>query len=226
MLKERKISNLQPVQIETVEIAKNAYIRGRIGEPTDVVGSTLASKITLDRNTNVRLPDGTYQVKVTVAGAAGTGKYQVIDVENGTVTAEITTAAGAQAGVIAGVNITVTDTDGCAKDDVVEFVVYGDQTRIIPGTVIGRVKDKEDPRFGLWVPAYDDTINTFDVFRVVNGYQQTDKSKLTPEDSFDVNISTNYITSAIVFGEVFESVLRDINLTDTLKAKLTGIVWA
>lgn len=221
MLKERKISNLQPVQIETVELAKGAYIRGKIGTANDVVGATLASKITLERNVNTKLPDGIYQVKVTVAGAAGTGKYQVIDVENGTVTSEITTAAEAQSGVIAGVNITVTDTSGCAVDDVAEFEVSGDQTRIIPGTVIGRKADT-----GLWAPAYDDTIDSFDAFRVVNGYQQTDKSKLTPEDSFDVNISTNYITSAIVFGEVYENVLREINLTDTLKAKLTGIVWA
>lgn len=221
MLKEKMISRLQPLQIDTIELAPKCYIRGSIGTPVDVVGATLSGLITMERNPNVKLPEGKYQIMV-VNGGAG---YQVIDVDNSTVSAEIAPAAEAQAGVIAGINLTIAELTGCAEGDYVEFEVSGDQTRIIPGTVVGRISDVNDARCGKWVPAYEDMMDKCDVFRLVNGFQDTDKSKLVPEYSRETIISDNYITSVILFGIAYEKVARGINMTDALKEKLTGIIW-
>lgn len=220
--KEKAISRLQPLQIDTIELAPKSYIRGVIGDPFNVVGTALADKITLARTVGVALPSGTYNIEVVVAGVAGTGSYKIVDADNGTKTATILTSASAVLGSIAGVGVIVTDTSGTVAGDYVQFVVDGDQTRIIPGTIVTQLTDGANK--GKWVPAYADITNGGAV-RVVNGFAQTDKTKLQPQDSYEVNISTVNTTSVILFGVAIEAVARAINLTDALKAKITGIVW-
>lgn len=129
----RKINKIQPLQIDTVIMEPFSYIEGIINKPADVVGSTLASKITLKRNPNVQLPNGHYRIKCSTA----TTHFIIEDLVRGTKTQELEAtnfASAPVAGLMSGIDIQITDLTGVAKNDYVEFEVIGDQTYIIPGS--------------------------------------------------------------------------------------------
>jgi hypothetical protein len=216
----KPIFKIQPLQADTVQLKPNSAVPGKIGTPTNVVGTALAAKVTLTKNANVQMPDGTYKIVVTVVGAADAGKYKIIDTVRGITTAEITAGATAVSGLIAGVDVKVSDTTSCTVDDYCEFEVVGDQTYIIPGTVLGRVAST-----GLWEPATDATIANFDQFRVAMDFQETDKSKTVLAHGYENNLSDVYTVDVVVYGQLLESICRGINLTDNLKAKMPFYAW-
>jgi len=217
----KMINRIQPLQLDTVQLLPKSYIRGGIKAAYNVTGTALAGKLVTVRNTNVALPEGNYRVEVAIVGAVGVGAYKIHDLDHGTVSANILTSATAQAGLIAGVNLTIADTTGTVLGDYAEFQVEGDQTYIIPGTVVGRFASGVNK--GKWAPAYDDTIATFDVIRVISGFAETNKDQTLAPNLRQVNISENYATSCYIFAQLIEANL--VNLTANLKAKLTGIVW-
>jgi hypothetical protein len=219
----QKIYRLQPLQLDTAILTPMSYIRGTIGAPFNIVGTALAALVTPSRVLTSSLPTGKYQITVTTVGAVGVGAYTVTDLTHGLTSAAVLTSATAQTGLIPGVSLIVSSTTGTAVGDSAEFDVDGDQTWIIPGTVLGRYSSGANQ--GKWAPAYDDTIANFDIFRVANGFQETNKQALVPYNSREAIISDQLATSVIVFGTLSDANCRLINLTNNLKAQLTGIVW-
>lgn len=214
------ISKLQPLQMDTVALVPNSYIPGVVGAVTDVVGTGFAAKVIPTDNINVAMNDGNYRVTVVAVGATGVGSYTITDLERGTTTGTILTSATKQSGYIAGVDILVADTVGMAVGAYAEFSVIGDQTYIIPGTILGRVTGTHN-----WSPASDATINNFDRFTIANSFQETDKTKTVLPNGYENNVSQVYTIDVIVYGQIVDSACRAINMTDNLKAKLTQICW-
>ena len=217
---QRTIFKLQPLQADTVQLVPNSYIPGIIGSPNDLQGSALAAKVTLSRNPNVRMRDGVYRIAVTAVGAAGTGAYTITEQESGQQTGVIATAATKVAGLVGGIDVLVTDTTGCAVGDYCEFEVTGDQTFIIPGTVLGRVAGTH-----TWKPASDATIASFDAFTIAAGTCETDKTQTVQPDGYETSVSQVYSITVVVYAQVIEAACRAVNLTDNLKAKLQHIAW-
>lgn len=223
MRKVRPISRIQPLQIDTAKLLPNSAIPGIVPTPVNVVGSGLAAKTTLSRNVNVQMPDGHYRLVVVVAGATGTGSYKIHDLTRGTVTGTILTSATKTAGLISGVDVLIADTTGTTAGNYVEFDVIGDQTYIIPGVIIGRIKTGVNA--GVWKPITDAEIANCDAFGITQSFQETDKNKTVLPHGYENNISDVYTIDYIVYGQLIESVCREINLTDALKGKLTHIHW-
>lgn len=217
----RPISKIQPVQIDTVELLPHSFIPGSVGAIANLTGSALAAKISTIRNPFSRMSDGTYRVTCT---DSATKKFKLTNVDLGTEIQNLD--VNVDHNLIGGFSFKIaTDITGVSTGDVVEFVVVGDQTYIIPGTILGRIKNGV-ANAGKWKPILDDSdVSNYDAFRVCQSFQETDKSKTVLAHGFEANVSTNYIVDVIVYGEVYESTCRGINMTDTIKAKLNTIAW-
>lgn len=223
MRKIKQIFKIQPLQIDTVELVPGCKVPGIIGTAVDVVGSSFKNNMTIERTVgNIPLIDGTYQIKTTTEG-----KVTVFDVENETSSGEYV-VDGSNGVVITdavpGVKITLTKDAGKVLGDIAEFEVIGDQTYIIPGTVLGRIKTGVNA--GKWRPVLSDTdMDNFDCYRIASTVQETDKKKTVLPHGYEVNLSSVYTIDVIVYGQIFESVCRGINLTDKTKAEMSFIAW-
>lgn len=219
MRKMKQIFKLQPLQIDTVELVPMSAVPGILKTPVDVVGTSVKARVTLSRNEgNVPLIDGTYQIKVTSAN-----KVTVIDTVRGTTSAEYDATSGVTIlDAVPGAKIEVS-TGTLNVGDIAEFEVIGDQTYIIPGTVLGRIKDGVNA--GKWKPVSESTLTGYDQFRIASTAQETDKTKTVLPHGYEVNLSSVYTIDVIVYGQIYEAVCRDINLTDDLKAKMPFVAW-
>lgn len=218
----RPIFKIQPVQTDTVQLIPNCALRGKIGEPVDVVGDALAAKITLERNANIPLRDGVYRVEYVNTGTEESPSlaFVVENIDTGVVSGSFAADGNANQGIIGGINLSISDATGVSEGDYAEFEVTGDQTYIVPGTVLGRVKGTKN-----WKPAYDDEIESFDEFRVAQTFQETDKSQTVLPHGYEFSVSQVYSIAVVVYGQLIESACRAINLTDDLKAKMPWYVW-
>lgn len=223
MRKIKQIFKLQPIQIDTVELLPNSKVPGIIGTAVDVVGTSIADEMTIERATgNIPLIDGKYQVKAT-----DTGKVTVFDIENGTSSGEYTvdsTNGVVIVDAVPGVKLTLTKDAATTNGDIAEFEVIGDQTYIIPGTILGRIK--EGANVGKWRPVLSDAdMSNFDCYRVASTVQETDKKKTVLPHGYEVNLSSVFTIDVIVYGQIYESVCRGINLTNNLKNAMPFIAW-
>lgn len=219
MRKIRPISIIQPLQISTAELLPNSYIQGTIGAPVNVVGSTLAAKIVLSRNPNMKLSDGIY--RVTMVNATD---FKVTDLNSAVDVAGLKLGATGQGNVISGINVNIADFATVTAGDYADFETIGDQTYIIPGTIVGRVAEGQN--MGKWVPVRaTDNLNDYDTFRVVQTVKETDRTKTVLEYGYEASVSNVHITDVVVFGEIIEKSCKLINLTDAIKAKMGGIAW-
>lgn len=222
MRKMKQIFKLQPLQIDTVELLPMSAVPGILKTPVDVVGTSIKANTTLSRATgNIPLIDGVYQIKATKAG-----KVVVLDTVRGTSSAEY--AVDATNGVtisdaVPGAVITLTKDAAATAGDIAEFEVVGDQTYIIPGTVLGRISTGANA--GKWKPVSETDLSGYDQFRIASTTQETDKTKTVLPHGYEVNLSDVFTIDVIVYGQIYESVCRDINLTDDLKAKMSFIAW-
>lgn len=218
----RPIFKIQPVQTDTVQLIPNCALRGKIGDPVDVVGDALAAQITLERNANIPLTDGVYRVECVNIGSESSPdlEFVVENLDTQTTSGSFSASATPNQGVIGGIDLTVAGLSGVDEGDYAEFEVTGDQTYIVPGTVLGRVKGTKN-----WKPAYDDEIDSFDEFRVAQTFQETDKSQTVLPHGYEFSVSQVYSIAVVVYGQLIESACRSINLTDKLKAKMPWYVW-
>ena len=221
MRKIKQIFKLQPLQIDTVELLPMSSVPGIIKTPVDVVGNTIKSAVTFERiEGNIPLIDGIYQIK-----CVGTNKVVVFDMTRGTSSGEYDVTSDATIkDAIPGVALTVKSAAGATQGNVAEFKVIGDQTYIIPGTILGRIK--EGVNAGKWRPVKSDAdAENFDCFRVASTTQETDKTKTVLPHGYEVNLSSVFTIDVVVYGQIYESVCKEINLTDELKKKMPFIAW-
>lgn len=219
----KDIFKIQPLQNDTVELVPGSAIEGTIGKVADVVGSTFSTLVTLATN-GMPMTDANYEIEVVAVGADGTGKYKVRNTDNGWESADTAVSATANATLIPGVNITISDTTGTAVGDKVGFNVIGDQSYIIPGTVVGKVKT--GTYTGKWKPIRStDELDNFSQLRVACGFQETDKSKTVLPIGYESNLSNVFTLDVVVYGQIIESACRAINLTDEAKAAMPFYAW-
>lgn len=218
----RPIFKIQPLQTDTVQLIPGCSLRGKIGEPVDVVGDKLADAITLERNPNIPLQDGVYRLECVNVGSESSPSLMaaVENVATGQTSGTFDAGASAQKGILAGIDITLSSLASVSAGDYAEFEVTGDQTYIVPGTVLGRVKGTK-----TWKPAYDDEIDSFDEFRVAQTFQETDKTKTVLPHGYEFSVSQVYTIAVVVYGQLIESACRAVNLSDNLKAKMPWYVW-
>lgn len=218
----RPIFKIQPLQTDTVQLIPGCSLRGKIGDPVDVVGDKLAEQITLTRNPNIPLPDGVFRVECVNVSETATPSLAVVvsNVATGQTSGSFAPGNTAQKGILAGIDIKVAALTDVAEGDYAEFEVTGDQTYIVPGTVLGRVKGTK-----TWKPAYDDEIDSFDEFRVAQTFQETDKTKTVLPHGYEFSVSQVFTIAVVVYGQLIESACKAINLTDNLKAKMPWYVW-
>jgi hypothetical protein len=220
MRASKGIFKIQPLQNDTAELIPNSAVPGVIKAVANVVGTALAAKVTLARN-NFPLTDGKWEIEVT-----GTNAYTVTNVDTGFVSAELTGGATANATVVPGVDVTVTDVTGITTGDKCAFEVVGDQTYIIPGTTLGRIATGTYK--GKWRPVMPyDVLTTFDQFRIAANFQETDKNKTVLPTGYEHNLSDVYIIDVVVYGQIIEAVCNDINLKAVtgLKATMPFYAW-
>jgi len=206
----KEIYKVQPLQIDTVELVPNSVIRGFVNTPVDVVGTKLADKITLILN-GLALVDGTYEIVCTLTGAAGVGTYKIVNVDTGFESADIVSGV-LNSNTISGVTVLVSDCLTVTANDKAVINVVGDQTYIIPGTVLGKLKT--GTQTGKWRPVLpNDNIDvTFSQLRIASGFQETDKSKTVLPSGYESNLSNVFTIDVVVFGQIYESVCNGINL--------------
>jgi hypothetical protein len=206
----KEIYKVQPLQIDTVELVPNSVIRGFVSAPVNVVGTKLAAKVTLELN-GLALVDGTYEIVCTLTGAAGTGTVKVVNVDTGFESGDIVTGVASN-NTVSGVTITVSDCTDVVANDKVVFNIVGDQTYIIPGTVLGKLKT--GTHTGKWRPVLpnDNVDATFSQLRVASGFQETDKSKTVLPSGYESNLSNVFTIDVVVYGQIYESVCNGINL--------------
>ena len=147
------------------------------------------------------------------------GKYTLGNLNTQTTSGSFAAGTTNQ-GIIGGINLSISNATGVSEGDYAEFEVTGDQTYIVPGTVLGRVKGTK-----TWKPAYDDEINSFDEFRIAQTFQETDKSQTVLPHGYEFSVSQVFSIAVVVYGQLIESACRAINLTDNLKAKMPWYVW-
>lgn len=217
----RQISRLTPLQRDTAIVVPMSTIKGGKAEMTDVVG-TLGIAIKVERTSDA-LPVFDTSLRFLVTDA---GKFTVTNVDTGYVTAEQdATSADVVLTEFSGLKITVVSgLNSAVANDICDVNILGDSTYIVPGTILGRIKDANSDYFGRWEPVGSD-IAKYDVFRVCGGTIDTNKANHIPAVSNTMNMDDKYTVDVYVFGQVIESVCRDINLTDEIKAKMQGIVW-
>ena len=221
MRKIKQIFKLQPLQIDTVELLPMSTVPGIVKPGVDVVGNTIKSAVSFKRSEGIiPLIDGIYQIK-----CVNTNKIVVLDMTRGTSSAEYDVTSGATINdAIPGIVLTVDAGAGATQGNIAEYEIIGDQTYIIPGTILGRIK--EGVNVGKWRPVKSDAdAKNFDCFRVASTTQETDKTKTVLPHGYEVNLSSVFTIDVIVYGQVYESVCKDINLTDEIKAKMPFIAW-
>lgn len=225
MRKIKQIFKIQPLQIDTVELLPMSAVPGIMKAVVDVTGTGLADAVSLSRlDGNIPLLDGNYQIKVT-----SEKKVTISDLTRGTVSAEYDcTAATDEAPVvisdaIPGAKLSVKNITSVAQGNMAEVEIIGDQTYIIPGTILGRIKSGMNA--GKWKPVSESDISGYDCFRIASTVQETDKTKTVLPHGYESNLSDVFTIDVIVYGQIYESVCRDINLTDDLKKQLSFIAW-
>ena len=126
---------------------------------------------------------------------------------------------------IYGIEITVASgLTGVTEGDIVDVEIIGDSTYIVPGTILGRIKDSESDNFGKFEPIGSD-LTKYDILRVCGGTIETNKQNFVAPVSDVTNNADNYTVDVYVFAQVIEEACRAINLTDDAKKRIEGIVW-
>lgn len=221
MRQTKQIYKIQPLQIDTVELLPNSAIPGSIGTVKNTVGSSMAARVTIERNA-LPLADGNY--KIVVVTAAGT--YKIVNEDTGFESAVLTSSDTFVENVVSGLKIKVAAFTGETIGNSASFSVVGDQTYIIPGTVIGRIASGNTK--GKWRPVMStDVLTTFDQFRICTGFQETDKNKTVLTAGYENNISNVFIIDVCVYGQLIENVCNEINLkaVSGLKEKMPFYAW-
>lgn len=218
----KQISKLPPLQRDTAIIVPMSTIKGGQSVATDVVGTALSGAITVSRVDDA-LPVLDTSLRFTVTD---TGKFTVTNVDTGYQTTEKdATSADVTLTEFSGLNITVkSGLNSAVANDICDLNIIGDSTYIVPGTILGRIKDSESEYYGKWEPV-GSVLTKYDIFRVCGGTIETNKANYIPSVSNTVNMDDKYTVDVYVFGQVNENVCREINLTDDIKAKMQGIVW-
>lgn len=218
----KPIYKIQPLQIDTVELIPSSSIEGNISSVVNSTGTSMSARVTLTANALPKV-DGSFRIKVKTAG----GKYDIIDTITGTVLrADIDSSDTVTiADLIPGVTIKVAAFTGETVGNACDFQTIADQTYIIPGTILGKVKTGVNS--GKWRPvrSTDTDLSVFDSFRICNGFQETDKTKTVLPHGYEVNLSSVFTVDVVVYGQVFRSVCNSINLTTALEAKMPFIAF-
>ena len=218
----RQIGTLPPLQRDTAKIVPNSVILGGKTEATNVVGTALDGAITITRIAdNVPVYDTSLRITVTEAG-----KFKIKNVDTGYET-EVKDASASDVTVtdFHGLSILVeSGLNGAVADDICDVNVWGDSSYIVPGTILGRIKNEASDFYGMFEPIKSD-LTQYDILRVCGGMIETNKANFVAPISDTMNTDDRYTVDVYVFGQVFESVCRDINMTDNAKARLDGIVW-
>lgn len=218
----RQISVLPPVQRGTANIVPMSTIKGGQSTKTNVVGTALDGAITVERvSDDIAVQDTTLRFIVTE-----TGKFKVVDTNSGYDSGvQDATSAAVILTQFGGLKITVAQNlNSAVADDICDVSIYGDSTYIVPGTILGRIKDENSDYFGKYEPV-GSTISKYDHFVVCGGTIETNKQNYIAPVSDTVNNDDSYTVDYYVFAEVIESVCKSINLTDAIKAKINGIAW-
>lgn len=218
----RQINRLTPLLRDTAQIVPNSTIKGGKAILTDVVGTALSKLIKVERVAD-NLPVIDTNLRFTVTE---TGKFKVQNVDTGYETAvKDATSANVTITDFSGLKITVTSgLAGTTANDICDVSIYGDSSYIVPGTILGRIKDEASDYFGHFEPVGSD-INKYDIFRVCGSTIETNKANFLAPVESTMNNDDRYTVDVLVFAQVIEAVCKDINLTDAIKAKITGIVW-
>lgn len=220
--KIRQISILPPLQRGTAQLVPNSFIKGGQSEKTDVVGEALSKAITVSRVSDaILVPDQTLRFVVTAAG-----KFKVSDPSTGYESAELdATSAAVTITTFPGLSIVVASgLNSAAKDDICDVSVIGDSTYIIPGTILGRIKNTSSDNYGKYEPVGSDT-SLYDRFVVCGGTADTNKQNYIAPNAMTENNDDRMTVDYYVFGEVIESACKAINLTDNIKKNIYGINW-
>lgn len=218
----KQISILPPVQRGTVKVVPNSYIKGGKSHIVNVVGTKLKDAITIERiDDKIFCPDGLFRIEVTSAN-----KVVVENIDTGYKTAEKDAGAGAVTITdFSGIKIKIAQNlNGASVHDTADVSVIGDSTYIVPGTILGRINDVHNSYFGMYEPV-GSTITQYDNFRVCGGALETNRQNLVAPVSNTIVNDDNNTVDVYIFAEVIESVCKEINLTDAIKAKMYGINW-
>lgn len=218
----KQISRLAPLQRDTAIVVPMSTIKGGQTEITNIVGTALSKAITVERVDDA-LPVLDTSLRFVVTA---TGKFKVTNVDTGYQTTEKDASSAAVVLTeFSGLKITVASgLNSAVANDICDVSIFGDSTYIVPGTILGRIKDMDSTYYGRWEPVGSD-ITKYDIFRVCGGTIETNKANYIPAASNTMNMDDNYTVDVYVFGQVIESVCKEINLTDAIKAKMQGIVW-
>lgn len=218
----RQIGTLPPLQRATAQIIPMSAILGGKAEKTNVIGNALADLITISRVSDL-MPVYDMNLRVT---CTSTGKFKIENVDTGYVTTEKdATSSQVEITEFSGIKITVASgLTGAVADDICDIGVYGDSTFIVPGTILGRIKDEKNDYFGQFEPIKSD-LTKYDVLRVCGGTVETNKANFVAPVSDTMNNDDKYTVDVYVFGQVIENVCRSINMTNDAKKKIEGIVW-
>lgn len=150
----RQIGTLPPLQRATAQIIPMSAILGGKAEKTNVIGNALADLITISRVSDL-MPVYDMNLRVT---CTSTGKFKIENVDTGYVTTEKdATSSQVEITEFSGIKITVASgLTGAVADDICDIGVYGDSTFIVPGTILGRIKDESNDYFGQFEPIKSD----------------------------------------------------------------------
>lgn len=217
----RQLGTLPPLQRDTAQIIPMSSIKGGTFVADNVVGSVLKDAIKVERVSD-KMPVVDTPLRIL---ATATNKFTITNQETGYVTAELNaSSADAVCTDFGGLKITILSAKltGVAADDICDVSIMGDSTYIVPGTILGRVKTGDYA--GKYEPIGSD-LTQYDVLRVCGGTIETNKANFVAPVNNTMNNDDRYTVDVYVFGQVFESVCRSINMTDSAKAKLQGIVW-
>lgn len=220
--KIKQISKIQPLQRDTAHLIPNSYILGGLDKIIDVIGSKFAELITVARVSDANpVYDGVYRFTCT-----GTGKFTVTNMNTNVTSSEYNaTSQNVVATDAYGITMTVAGgMTGVTEGDSCDVYIIGDSTHIIPGTILGRIKDENSDNFGKFEPIGSD-LEKYDVLRVCGGTVETDKENFTAPVSDSMVNADNYAVDVYIFAQVIESVCREINMTDDAKKRIEGIVW-
>lgn len=219
----RQISRLAPLQRDTAKVVPNSTIKGGNFETNNIVGTKLSDAITVTRIDD-KLPVNDTNLRII---ATAENRFTVSNVDTGYVTTEKDASVAAVEIIeFSGVKITIDNTKltGVAANDICDVYIMGDSTYIVPGTILGRIKDTSSDYYG-WYEPVGSKLDDYDVFRVCGGTVETNKADMVAPVMNVMNNDDKYTVDVYVFAQVIESVCRDLNLTDEIKAKMQGIVW-
>ena len=221
----RQLGTLPPLQRDTAQIIPMSYIKGGTFVADNVVGSVLKDAIKVERvSDKMPVVDTPLRILATATNT-NTNKFTITNQETGYVTAELdASTVDAVCSDFGGLKITIISANltGVAADDICDVSIMGDSTYIVPGTILGRVKTGDYA--GKYEPIGSD-LSAYDVLRVCGGTIETNKSNFVSPIYNTMNNDDRFTVDVYVFGQVFESVCRSINMTDDAKARLQGIVW-